>query len=169
MRLRDFLKITIVCALLQGCASTGQDEEASSRTQLIGAWLITETSVTTEEGTTTNENPQPGVYIFTERHFSNMLIPNKEGRPPFSTARTDAERLAAYDNFIADSGSYELTDSSLTTHNIIAKEPNVMPPYNVDDGLTYGYSFEGESLVLTLRGGWAPPDGEITYRLDRLE
>jgi len=86
-----------------------------------------------------------------------MLIPNKESRPPFSTERTDAERLA-------DSGSYELTDSSLTTHNIIAKVPNAM-----NANLTYRYSLQSDSLVLTLRGGWAPPDGEITYRLDRLE
>jgi len=164
MRFRNLLKITIMCSLFQGCGSTEQDEEASSRTQLIGAWLITGTSVTTEEGTTTNENPQPGIYIFTERHFSNMLIPNTEGRPPFSTTRTDAERLAAYDNFIADSGSYELTDSSLTTHNLIAKVPNAM-----NGGFPYRYSLEGDSLVLTFDRGWAPPNGEITYRLVRLE
>lgn len=164
MRFRALLKMIVLCAFLYGCASIEQDGEVSSHTQLIGAWLIAETSVTTPEGTTINENPQPGVYIFTERHFSNMLIPNAEGRPPFSTEWTDAERLAAYDNFIADSGSYELTDSSLTTHNIIAKVPNVM-----DASLTYQYSLDGDSLVLTLRGGWAPPDGEITYRLDRLK
>ena len=164
MRLRDLLKIIIVCALLQGCVSTEQDGEASSPKQLIGAWLITETSVTTKEGTTTNENPQLGVYIFSERHFSNMLIPNAEGRSPFSEERTDEERLAAYDNFIADSGSYELTDSLLTTHNMIAKVPNAM-----DGGFPYRYILDGDSLVLTFDRGWAPPDGEITYRLRRLE
>ncbi len=163
MNLRNLLRITIVCAFLPGCGPTEQSE-TGPQTQLIGAWLIAETSITTPEGTTTNENPQPGIYIFTDRHFSNMLIPNVEGRPPFSAERTDAERLAAYDNFIADSGTYELTDSSLTTHNIIAKVPNVM-----NGSLTYRYSLNGDSLVLTLHGGWAPPDGEITYRLDRLE
>ena len=35
--------------------------------------------------------------------------------------------------------------------------------------ITYRYRFDGESLLLTLTGGWAPRAGEITYRLDRLE
>jgi len=139
-------------------------EPVDTHNGLIGAWLIVETTVTTPTGTTTNENPQPGVYIFTERHFSNMLIPNAEGRSPFTEERTDEERLAAYDNFIADSGSYELTDSLLTTHNIIAKVPNAM-----NGGFPYRYSLEGDSLVLTFDRGWAPPAGEITYRLVRLE
>ena len=167
--MRNLLTITVTSVILLGCGSTERREEIGSQTKLIGAWLITETSVTTPDGTTTNENPQPGVYIFTEQHFSNMLIPSVEGRLPFSSQRTDEERLAAYDNFIADAGTYEISGSEITVHNIIAKEPNVMPPFSVDDDLIYGYSFDGESMVLTLRGGWAPPEGEITYRLDRLE
>ena len=114
--------------LASGCASEGTlDDESEPRSGLVGAWLIVETEVTTPSGTTTNENPQTGLYIFTERHFSNMLIP-RESRPLFSEERTDEEKLVAYDNFIADSGSYELTDSLLTTHNMIAKVPNVTGP-----------------------------------------
>jgi hypothetical protein len=57
----------------------------------VGAWLITEASVTDETGTNVNHNPEPGLYVFTERHFSNMLIPGSE-RVPFGSNRTDAER-----------------------------------------------------------------------------
>ena len=135
---------------------------------LVGAWLITETSVTDQTGTIVDENPEPGLYVFTEHHFTNMLIPGSE-RAPFSQERTDEERLKAYENFIADGGTYEYTESTLTARNIIAKVPNVMPPHASSGGLTYQWRLEGDDMVLTLRGGWAPRDGEITYRLRRLE
>ena len=160
----NVLAIAAMLVLASGCASEGTlDDESEPRSGLVGAWLIVETEVTTPSGTTTNENPQTGLYIFTERHFSNMLIP-RESRPLFSEERTEEEKLVAYDNFIADSGSYELTDSLLTTHNMIAKVPNAM-----DGGFPYRYILQGDSLLLTFDAGWAPPDGEITYRLRRLE
>jgi hypothetical protein len=150
------------------CTQAGLVErEKASPNRLVGAWKIAQTSVTGPSGTSINENPAPGLYIFTERHFSNMLIPGSE-RQPFSVERTEKERLAAYDNFIADGGTYEYTDSTLTAKNIIAKVPNVMPPHSTG-ALTYRWRFDGDVLVLTLHGGWAPPNGEIAYRLERLE
>ena len=164
LSIRNVLTIAAAFVLVNGCQSSDTlDDQAESPNGLVGAWLIVETTITTPSGTTMNENPQPGVYIFTERHFSNMLIP-EERRSLFGEERTDEERLAAYDNFIADSGSYELTDSLLTTHNMIAKVPNAM-----DGGFPYRYILDGDSLVLTFDRGWAPPNGEITYRLVRLE
>ncbi len=164
MNLRNLLAIATAFAILSACGPNENiDNRTDTRNGLIGAWLIVETTVTTPDGTTTDENPQPGIYIFTERHFSTMLVP-REARPLFSEERTDEERLAAYDNFIADSGTYELTESLLTTDNIIAKVPNAM-----DYRIPYRYTLEGDSLVLTFDVGWAPPGGEITYRLRRLE
>lgn len=170
MTSRNVLLIAATIVGLPACRRAERVEsQIAYRSPLVGAWLISATSVTTPTGTSINEDPQPGLYIFTGRHFSNMLIPNPEGRLPFSADRTAEERLAAYENFIADAGTYEITDSTLTVENIIAKVPNVMPPHRSSSGLTYRYHFEGDSLVLTFRGGWAPRNGEITYRLVRLE
>ena len=130
----------------------------------VGAWLITETACSTAEGTVVNEGPQTGLYVFTERHFSLMLIPGAEARPLFSESRTDQERLAAYDNFIADAGTYDVSGDVLTTDNMIAKVPNAM-----DGGFPHRYSLEEDSLVLSFEGGWAPPCDELTYSLRRLE
>ena len=169
MSIRRLLTIIVTFVILVGLGSVSAQSPTSSPGELVGVWLISETVVTTTDGTTRNENPQPGLYIFTERHFSNMLIPSVEQRAPLSAERTDQERLAAFENFIADEGTYESTDSEITVHNIIAKIPNVMPPFRAGADLTYGYKFEGESLMLTLRGmGWAQ-GGEITYRLERIE
>ena len=120
LSIRAVVAMLTAIVLVNGCGQNDNlDAERGQRSGLVGVWLIVETTVTTPDSTTTDENPQPGIYIFTERHFSNMLVP-RENRPLFSEERTDEERLVAYDNFIADSGSYELTDSLLTTHNMIA-------------------------------------------------
>ena len=130
---------------------------------LIGAWIIIETMITDSGETTAIPDPQPGLYIFTERHFSTMLVPRGQ-RQPISEARTDEERLAAFDNFVADAGTYHLEGSALVTDNIIAKIPNGMTAR-----IPYEYDFDGDELLLTLESAWAPPGGSITYRLRRLE
>ncbi len=122
--------------------------------------------MTTPDSTWTNPSPQPGLYIFTDGHFSNMLIQGSEPRVLFSDTRSADERLAAYDVFIADAGTYEFTDSVLTVHNIIAKVPNVMT--GTGPGIRYQYRLYGDTLELTFERGWAPPGGQLNYRLVRL-
>ena len=156
---------SLMAALLvvvAGC-SPQQESGQGSPDALVGAWLITETTTTTADSSWTNSAPQTGLYIFTESHFSNMLIQGSKPRGLFPEVATPEQRLSAYDPFIADAGSYELTDSTLTTHNIIAKVPNVMSA-----GFPYRYILSGDTLTLTFTGGWAPQGGEITYRLVRL-
>jgi len=152
-------------AVASGCGPAERsDMEAELRSTLLGAWRITEVSVTSPDTTWTSKNPQPGLYIFSDRHFSNLLVSGTEERTPFNDDTTDEEVLVAYQRFIADAGTYEVTDTELTTHNIVAKVPNYM-----NGGFTYRYSVHGDSLVLTFNEGWAPPGGEITYRLVRLK
>ena len=88
-----------------------------------------------------------------------------DSRQPFPDQPTDEERLAAFGNFIANAGTYEIAGSTITIRPMVAKVPNAMtnPPF------TYEYELEADSLVLILKAAWAPPDGEIRYRLDRLE
>ena len=73
--------------------------------------------------------------------------------------------MVAYDNFVANAGTYEVTGSTITIHAMVAKVPNAM----TSAPFTYEYELEGDSLALTLRAAWAPDDGEIRYRLVRLE
>ena len=168
MLTRLFLGLSLAIVSVQGSAQDQSADGANGSNPLVGAWLIVRTTVTDTSGSTVNEDPEPGLYLFTEHHFTNMLIPGS-AREPFSGERSDSQRLAAYDNFIADGGSYSYTETTLTVSNIIAKVPNVMPPHRTAPGLTYDWRLDGDYLVLTLRGGWAPSDGEITYRLQRLE
>ena len=165
--MRVGLLVTIVgaIAVASGCGPAERsDMEAELRSSLLGAWRITEVSVTSPDTTWTSKNPQPGLYIFSDRHFSNLLVSGTEDRTPFTDETTDEEELAAYQRFIGDAGTYEVSDTELTTHNIVAQDPNFM-----NGGFTYRYTVRGDSLVLTFNAGWAPAGGKITYRLVRLK
>ena len=145
----------------------GQEETDSSinlTNQLIGAWRIVQTTTTSGNDRSIDESPEVGLYIFTERHMSNMIVIGEDAREHFSDKPTDAERLHAYDRFIADSGTYEATGNTIIVSNIIAKVPNVMS-YE----LRYEYKINENNLWLTFSRGWAPPEGKITYRLERIE
>jgi hypothetical protein len=132
----------------------------------VGAWLIDQTTVTESNGrTTVNDAPATGVFVFTERHYSIMFVPGPERTPcNFDRDHASAACLSAYDNFSADAGAYEFDETTLTAQNMIAKIPDVMQAT-----ADFEWQLDEEALILTLRGAWAPPDGQIKYRLRRLE
>ncbi len=131
---------------------------------LQGAWTITEVSVTTPDRSWTEANPQPGLYIFLEPHYSTLIVRGSEPRELFSDDPTDAEFLAAFGNaFIANSGTYEVSGTTLTVRPLVAKRPNSMS----NNSYTYTYRVEGDTLRLTLSAAWAPEGGEIRYTLAR--
>jgi hypothetical protein len=102
--------------------------------------------------------------MFTDRYYSTMLV-ETDSHLPFPSQPTDEERLAAYDNFIANAGTYEVTDSTITVDITVSKNPNAI----TQRPFSYEYELEGDSLTLTLRAAFAPRDGSIQYRLVRLE
>jgi len=177
-----FLLLALLSAMLTvgGCAPAPEEsaaEEPVMQETLEGAWRVTEESFESPDASWTNTNPQPSLYIFAKQHYSIMLVPSGSdggsqprelfpGNEPVlgSAEPTDAEKVAAYDSFIANSGTYEVSGSSLTTRPMVAKSPNVMS----GESLTYTYQIEGDTLQLTLTPPWAP-DTEQSLTLVRLE
>jgi hypothetical protein len=165
------------------CAPTAEEEPAADETvtteakvpvypSLEGAWRITEIAFTSPDTSYAISDPQPSLHLFLKRHYSEMLVPGDEPRALFSGDQpvlgsaepTDAEKLAAFDSFIANSGTYEVSGSTLTIRPIVAKTPNFM----AGESLTFTYQVEADTLRLTLRPPWEP-DTEVSYTLTRLE
>ena len=174
----SLLALLSVMFILGGCAPAPEEQaEPVMQETLEGAWEITEESFESPAVGWTNRSPQPSLYIFAKQHYSIMLVPSgSDGRsqprelfsgdePVLGSAQpTDAEKVAAFDSFIANSGTYEVSNSSLTTRPMVAKTPNFMS----SGALTYIYQIEGDSLRLTLTPPWAP-DTEQSLTLVRLE
>ena len=149
----------------------------SSKKPIEGAWKVAEIVVTGENESNV-PNPQPGLIIFTQKHYSAMWVPGNQPRTLFKgDVPTNEEKVAAYDSFVANSGTYEVAEGTLTLHPIVARSPNFMA-----GGVSkYQLRIEGTTLWLTqknrdlsVRTGdrvtpSSGPASEIRLKLSRVE
>jgi len=120
------------------------EEQAAARAGLRGTWKVVEQSSRTPGAAwTIGTAPYLSVYIFTQKHYSYMFAPGTRPRRLFAgdpNQPTDGEKVAAYNSFVAGSGSYVLAGSALTLKAILHKNPNEMTgaplKYNVEIGAT---------------------------------
>lgn len=127
---------------------------------LKGAWRVV--AVTGADGKT-DSAPQPGLYIFTDRHYSIQRVTAPRVALPAQNA-TDKELAAAFGPYTANSGTYELKGATLTTRPMVAKNPNVMtgtapPPSEL--------RFESPAVVYITSTN--PAGGKTVTKLQRLE
>jgi len=146
--------------------ATAEEKKSSARDSLRGVWKVTELlSRAPEEGwtaVTTNSS----LYIFTEKHYSYMfatgqrrLFAGDPNRP------TDAEKVGAYDSFVAASGTYVLSGSTLKLNAILHKNPNEMAGHP----LMYAFEVDGNTLRMTIVNPPFSPGRERRTVLTRVE
>ena len=117
----------LAVALLAGCegAESGESEE-SPESPLEGAWSVVSISVTGTDSAA-NTTVQPSLFLFDDRHYSMMRVTGNQPRTlAAADSVTNAEKLAAYDSFVANTGTYEVMDSTITIHPVVARSPNFM-------------------------------------------
>ena len=159
--------VVVVVLLVLGAWVTTQSQSPS----LEGAWRVSEV-VVKGAAASTNKAPQPGLYLFTKKHYSVMSVGGTEPRKPFPAAKdpdnlTDAEKMArfeAWDGFTANSGSYEVKGSMLTTTPIVAKNPSVM-----GRSQTREFKLAGNTLTLISKSAAGQPASETRTTLTRVE
>ena len=146
-----------------------------SKPSIQGVWRVAERTTTGPEGAT-NKNPQPGQWIFTAKHYSIVTDNSPKPRPIVEslspTAKlTDAQMVERYRDWApvtAQSGTYEISGTTLSLRPIAAKGSAVMTS---KAGLSYQFKLDGNTLVLTSITG---PTGNktanpTTIRLSRVE
>jgi len=142
-------------------------QSASAQGKLQGAWKITEI-VFTGPNALTFKITQPSQMIFTQKHFSVMMIKGDESRPDLPQEDpTYAQMVAVWTPFAAAGGTYEVKGTTFTAKTSVAKDPSRMAPGNF---LTFDFKVEGNTLVVTPKASAAGP---ISYppsiKLTRLE
>ena len=121
------------------------DRAVLAETPLEGAWLAT--SYTDADGNT-NDKPQPALYIFTATHYSIMIATGDEPRVRSEGEDiTDAERVVAYQSFIANTGRYEVDGNTLKTRAFVAKSPNYMGDWPENER-TVEFEVDGDQLTI---------------------
>jgi hypothetical protein len=138
-----------------------------SKNSLEGVWKVTEI-VVTGANASTNSSPLPGLYIFTKGHYSIVTENGTKARPAtIGPQSPDAQRLAAYDALTAQSGTYQIKGTTLTTRPLIAKNPNVMAA-TAQPGVRE-FKVEGNALSLIQKSAAGQPVSETRTKLVRVE
>jgi hypothetical protein len=95
-------------------------------TEVEGAWRVVELS---GPGPRVVTSPQPGLLLFTGRHYSYTFVTSETPRPPLPPGPTTAEALATIWNpFTANAGTFEISGETMTRRPLVAKDPNTMAP-----------------------------------------
>jgi hypothetical protein len=164
------LTILVLCTTIVSAQS-------STKKSIEGVWKVTEIVVTGEDASNVR-SPQPGLIIFTQKHYSVMWIPGNQPRTLFKgESPTNEEKIAAYDSFVANAGTYEVAEQTLTLHPVVSRSPNFMAGGSAKNQ----FRIEGTTLWLiqkntdlSLRTGdrvaaSSGPATETRLKLSRLE
>ena len=134
---------TFVATFLTGCQQSQPPESP-----LQGAWSVVSIRVMGPDSAA-NTTAQPSVYLFGDTHYSMMRVTGNQARTLAATdSVTDAEKLAAYDSFIANAGTYDVADSTITIHPVVARSPNFMS----GGSDKYQFRVSGDTLWLSNTG-----------------
>ena len=104
------LSAVLASALTVGCHAPRKP----SGTALDGAWQVVAVEVT-GQGATVHSQPQPSLAVFSGHYYRWSQVTTTSRRALFvAEAPTDAERIAAYESVLFNSGTYAVSDSTLT-------------------------------------------------------
>ena len=136
---------TLRMAVLLAAVPAILGAEGPTRKPMEGAWRVVEIVVTGANAENTS-SPQPGLFIFGQKHYSMMWIRGAQARAPYvGEEPTNAEKVRAFDSFVANTGSYEVSGSTITIRPMVARSPNFM----AGGSAKYEFRVEGSTLLLT--------------------
>ena len=160
--MRRLIGITLLGLLAVVVAVRGQSsgqsagQSGAKPNPLVGAWKVTEIDDVNKPPIT---NPQPGLYVFTEQHYSFLRINGTAPLPayPSNAKATDADKVAVFDMIFVNSGTYTVTGNMLATKVLVAKSAFVL-----GSNAQYEFAVNGKELVLTQKSG-------AVLKLERVE
>jgi hypothetical protein len=168
------LLLFVAAACLVGVRVQAQDPakpatpapNAPAAADIRGVWTVTELAWSTPSGEWEIRTPSLSQYIFTEEHYSYMYAPGTRklfaGDP---NRPTDAEKVEAYNSFVAATGTYTLAGQTLTLRALVTKNPNEM----VGKPLTYTIESIGKTLRMVIANPPFLPGRQSRTVLTRVE
>jgi Lipocalin-like domain len=143
-------------------------QKTPAAADIRGVWKVTELAWRAPGAEWEDRTPSLSQYIFTGKHYSYMYVPGAGPRKLFAgdpNRPTDAEKVEAYNSFIAASGTYTLSGQILTTRALVHKNPNEM----TGKPLTYTVEFDGNTLRMVIANPPFLPGRESRTVLTRIE
>jgi len=146
------IALLLICGVAWA-ATVAAQEGTAARPPLLGAWKIVEDQ--------NGRVSQPSLYVFTARHFSRTRTLGEKPRVVFQDPApgqsiSTEEKVADYDTFATNTGSYEISGNTILFKVQLAKRPG-----RGEDRLQF--KLEGDTLTLT------NPSNKAFTRLTRVE
>ena len=110
--MRGLIAVAVALGALYPCTTSAQSIE--------GAWRLAEYS--SPDGPTYTE--PAALMIFADGYYSRMFVRANEARQPLTAESSDADRVAAWTPFVANSGTYTVEGSAVTLLATVAKMPS---------------------------------------------
>ncbi len=152
-RLRPFLASAALLGLMVtvACQADPPIEATATANPLQGVWSLTASD--NGDGSPVIDPSQPGLYIFVEGYYSGVYAPGAEPRVPaeITFQPTADEMVAQHASIIVNTGTYEISGSTVTFRPIIAKSPGF-----VGGHATAEFRVDGDMLTLS----WQETIGE---------
>ena len=135
-----------------------------------GVWQTVELT-TTGRGARTITLPEPlaNLTIYSGRHYARVEVQAEKPRPilPAPATASADELRATWGPFVAEAGTYEVSDNMITMRPIASKNPAVMGP---GVSLTYSIKIEGKTMWMTqVSNQNGPFPNPYTAKLVRVE
>ncbi len=154
---------------IAACGDQAAQEDAAPANPLAGVWSMT--AITADDGSMI-EPSQSGLFIFTESHYSAVYSLGADPRPQAATAfaPTSDEMVAQYQTIIVNTGTYDVSGSTITFRPMVAKSAEF-----VGGSATMDFAIDGNTLTLNSTSvisadGMSPPaEVSQTIRLRRIE
>ncbi len=144
-RLRPFLASAALLGLTVtvACQAPPPNEPSAPANPLQGVWSLTASD--NGDGSPVIDPSQPGLYIFVEGYYSAVFAPGAEPRAPaeITFQPTADEMVAQHTSIIVNTGTYEISGSTVTFRPIIAKSPGF-----VGGHATAEFRVDGDMLTL---------------------
>jgi hypothetical protein len=157
------VSVALIGAILASAIAARQNQPV-----LHGVWKVTEVSVRKPGEDWIRTTPGASLYIFTKKHYSYTFATSAAPRRLFAgdpNSPTDAEKVGAYDSFVAAAGTYVLSGTTLTLKATLHKNPNEM----TGEPLTYAIAIDGDTLRMTIANAPFAPGRERRLVLTRVE
>jgi len=142
--------------------------QSKSGSPVLGVWRVAEVTTTGPNGHK-NTDPQPGLYIFTARHYAQERVTSDTPRVELPTAgRTDDQVAEAFVPFNANAGTCDVKGDEIHYKRVIAKNPATMKAGNFEIDT---FRMEGNNtLWLTPKEtAEGQPPNPATIKLTRIE
>jgi hypothetical protein len=138
------IAITFTVIAFLSCSDKSSPEKHNS---LLGSWDLTEVHWISTDTIHTLKKSKLGALLFTPESYSIMWSPTSQERVPFKVLSnpTDEEIIAGFRSIVFNTGSYMLSDTTITTKSTLAKVPGF-------EGGTqyYSYTVKDHELLLTM-------------------